>query len=126
MKNTVKEYKGELAIDVDGKTQFLKLPINAICDVEDEMNMGIGEVLEMLDQDSFHLRAVRVLLWGGLNGGKFTCTIEKAGEIMEDLGLHNAGQAISQLVTVTFPTGGSDGAKPEGNGQAVSQTGKTS
>lgn len=126
MKKTVNKFRGETSIEFKGKTRVLKLSVNAICDAENMLGRSIGEILLSLEGSKAKIITLRALLWAALNGGGWDCTVDKAGDVMSELGLKETGAALGEVIKVTFPDA-DEKADEEGNDLAVlKKAGKTS
>ena len=83
----------------------LAFDFNALCLAEDECG-PLGDAMQNMGAGS--LKTIRALFWAGLQKNH-ACSIGQAGEIVQELGIENAGEAIAKGVEAPFakaPKGG--------------------
>ena len=93
-----------------GKTLRLRFGINALCELEEQHDIGMAEIGAKL-QDKPRLGFLRSVFAIGLRDEQPDMTDAEAGEIMTDIGMDQVGDLLGKALTAAFPT-----AKPGGTG----------
>lgn len=96
-------HKGEVTFEAGGKTQTLRLDTNALCSLEEELNIGVGEIGMLLDTGRMTIvrACIRVGLVNG-NGTTASLTPTEAGEIIDEIGYKKALELIGRTLQRTF------------------------
>jgi hypothetical protein len=71
----------EYTFEVKDKTYTLKYDFNAICEIEEEAELGIPE---LMSQKRIGMNTARIVIWGGLMRQKGTMTKQQVGELIQD------------------------------------------
>lgn len=95
--------KGEMAFRAGGQDYVMVLDLNALCEAE-PLAPGIMEGVALNS-----LRAVRAVFWAGLQAKHPDIDQVRAGQIMQALGLKEAGRLIGEGMKLAF------GADSEGD-----------
>lgn len=99
--------KGEIAFDVAGKERVLRLDTNAICTAEEDLDLGIDDIVARLSAG--RLSVVRVLLRAGMVGDPIS--LRDAGELIDEIGARGAIDLLSRALAAAFPPA-KEGARP--------------
>lgn len=68
-------------IEMGGKTRKLRYDFNAIADIEEKADLGIGA---LFSERRAGLHSIRMLVWGGLKWQDKGLTVERAGTLIRD------------------------------------------
>lgn len=110
--------KGEIDFSVEGQPYTLALDLNALCEAE-PFAPGI-----MDGGDLKSLRAIRAVFWAGLRRHHPQLLQEDAGNLMQAIGMKEAGRLIGEGMKLAF--GGGEGAARPPKASGKSGTGKSS
>lgn len=113
-------HKGEVTFEAKGETWTLRYNTNVICSLEDELDMGIEDILERL-QDSPRMSRVRTVFRYGLGD----VSEELAGDLIDEIGIRRAANMFGEAFKRAFPTPGPGGGARPPKGAAAG-TGKRS
>jgi hypothetical protein len=104
-----------VAFEAGGSARLLRYDFNALCRVEDVFGCDINSAIALLSPESGapNMRDVRKLFCAGLGG---VVTLEKAGEIIEELGIEKCVAMIGDAFARAFPSGEAAGEAAAGNG----------
>lgn len=96
-------HKGEVTFEAGGKLQTLRLDTNALCALEEDLNIGVGEMAVLLDggRISVMRACIRVGVVNG-NGTTASMTLEEAGNLIDEIGYQRAMDLISKTLERTF------------------------
>lgn len=113
-------HKGEVAFKDGGKEYKLSFSANALCELEDLMNLGVNEITTRLGQaDKLRIKTVRAVFWAGLTDHHEGITVKEAGEMLTRLTVAKAVELIAEAFTRAFPeAGGEAEARPPKPDQA--------
>lgn len=108
-------HKGEVSFEASGKTWSLRYSTNALCELEDDLDRGIGDVIESL-QTSPRLNMLRAVLRAGLSGHKVNQ--QQAGDLIDELGFDRTRELIGTAFARAFPPveEAGDGERPRKGG----------
>ena len=92
--------------------------VNTLCDLEDEL--GVADLNELLDVfnalgESPSVRKIRTLFFAALKQEHPDMTPAQAGEVISELGLEGAMDALTTALEMAFPDAGESA---EGNAKA--------
>ena len=114
--------RGEVSLELGGKTYLLKFVTNSICDMEEAANLSMAELGARV-QGNPGKRDLRLLLWGGLRKNYPNMTLRQAGELLDDADNALVGEKLGEAFRLAFPDPESGGAEnppqaaaPETNG----------
>lgn len=120
--------RGEVSIEAGGRTLTLRLSTNAIVEAETLLDLSVNEIAASLSEPKrFRLGMARALMWAGLHGAHPEITLFDAGELIGEIGIPAALDALSSSMRTAFPT--QDGKPrpptpgPDGTGSGSSSTG---
>lgn len=106
--------KGEVELVAGDDLYHLRFSTNAICSLEEELDIGINELGEKLsDPRQFRISTFRSIVRSCLTT---PVTIEQAGEIIDKVGIAEVGKAVGLAFQVAFPDAA---AGEQGNGKAA-------
>lgn len=96
--------RGEVALEADGKTYTLRLSVNEIVEIETELGMVLGEIIESVrNEATLRLGTVRAMLWGALREHHPEMSLRDAGDLVAKVGLGVAIAKISETFEAGFP-----------------------
>lgn len=110
-------HKGEVSFEADGKTHTLRLDTNAICSLEDEVGIGILDIMRRMDSGS--MSTLRIAYREALvNGSAERRTLNEVGELIDELGYVQAAALLSKALQFAFPppAEAEDGTNPRRRG----------
>ena len=95
-------HRGEVTFEAGGKNQTLRLDTNAICDLEDQLDLSIVDIGRLLDAGRISI--VRAAFRAGLVNGDGGMTLAEAGDIIDEIGYEQAATHLSKALERAFPT----------------------
>jgi len=99
-------HRGEVALG----DHTLVFSINAICDLEDALGRSITEIgTEM--ETGLSMRTLRAVIWAGLQERHPGTSEKQAGDIISEVGVPAAGEAVSAAFAAAFPQAEAEGKK---------------
>jgi hypothetical protein len=109
--------KGGVQFDANGARYTLIYSTNALCILEDTMQLSVNSVLALMsDPGKARVNDVRTLFWAGLQDHHPDLDQKSVGRIMDAVGgLMGTLDLMLKAVTMAFPQaakGGADGARP--------------
>lgn len=104
-------HKGEVEFEARGETWTLRYSTNAICALEDDLDMGVEDIIERL-QGSPRMSLVRAVFRAGLGD----VSAETAGDLVDAVGFARAAGLIGEAFERAFPNDAP--AQPEANDSA--------
>lgn len=111
--------KGEIAFDAAGSKWTLVYDFNALCTIEEELDVKVDEVGERLNSPSM----IRSIFRIGLAAHHGVMTDLEAGRLIHDMGAPAAAKVIGEAFQAAFPAP-SDAPSAEGNGRRKPGTGR--
>ena len=107
---TANPQRGQMGVEVDGRTLTFAFTTNALCAIEDEFDLADITGLEKVLNDSPSLRTIRKLFRIGLTDLHPEMTDVEAGEIMDAVGgLEPSLELIMRAVEQAFPEAAAKG-----------------
>lgn len=94
--------RGEVGFKAAGKTFTLLMSINALCELEGELDMKV-EALGAAMQGGADLVTVRAIFWAALQDHHPDLDLKAAGKLMTDLGLEASVDLIGKAFAAAFP-----------------------
>lgn len=91
-------HRGEVDLQVGGKTYTIVLDINAICELEQLLGKSVAEI----GRDMGRILNMRAMLWAGLRA-RHQVTLEEVGEILQQAGMQQAVVKIKEAMALAFP-----------------------
>ena len=105
---------GELTFNALGSNFVMVFDFNALCEIEDELDMPVAELQETMQ--SPRMKTVRTIFRIGLGRHHPHVDDVGAGEIIGDIGLQRSADLIGEAFSAAFPQasgeGGTTGARP--------------
>lgn len=96
--------RGEVSFDVDGKTWTMRYSANALCELEDLLDLGTAEIVARLqDPKGVRMKLVRALMWAGLHDRHPEMELSGAGDLISELGFDKATALIGDAAAKAFP-----------------------
>lgn len=105
--------KGEVGFEVEKKRYVLCLDVNAICALEQELDITAAEFGKMLERP-LTLSETRAIFWAGLREHHEALTLRDAGRIIQGLTPARRNELIYEGVSAAFPSAepAKEGAAP--------------
>jgi hypothetical protein len=107
-------HKGDMDVEIDGKTYTLRLDIDAICQLE-----ALGQPLGFATfgaigaaVDAGNVTLLRATMWAALRRHHAEVGMAEAGELIEALGVAETGPLIAKVILLTFPAQEEGAARP--------------
>ena len=98
------KHRGEVELEVDGQTWTLRYSANALCELEDALNLGVAEIVETLQNPKgVRIKTLRALLWAGLRDRHPEMTLAMAGDLLTATGVPTAFEHVGQAIGRAFP-----------------------
>lgn len=106
--------RSEVSFDVQGKTWTMKIGTGAMCEMEDATGKGISELSKELSGDKVKLSLLRMIFWAALQKHHKGTTIEECDDLIDDIGITEAGPLIGRAFQAAFPKAeAKDGKDPQ-------------
>ena len=93
------------------KERDLKFMTNSLIKIEQHFKMPIQKFFEGLKDGSFGLKEIRYLLWAGLVHEDPKLTEEKAGDLMDTVGMTTVAQYVGDALAESFGVSDKDKVK---------------
>jgi len=101
-------HKGEVEFEAGGRTRVLRLDTNAMCELEEEFDLGIMRVLAHLELG--RMTDIRRIFRAALDGKP---SLEDATLIIDEIGGYLAAtDLLEKVVRAAFPTAEANGSRP--------------
>lgn len=94
--------RGAVSFEAGGKSYHIAMTTNAMVAYQDAADETLLHGLGELQKDPSDMRRVRRMVWAGLSHVP-DMTEDKAGDIMDDLGIMEAVNLLSQAANAAFP-----------------------
>jgi hypothetical protein len=105
---------GEVGFEADGKRYTLCFSVNAICELEDALDISFEEIRTFKKKTKLG----RAMFWAAMTDNHPDLTLKDAGKIMAAVGDTRSSELVMQAFSLAFPQVGNvplDGkAKPAG------------
>lgn len=126
--------KGEVAFESGGDRYKLSYSTNALCELEDALNMSVNEIGKLMSTpEKFRMSMVRTIFWAGLIDNHPDFDIKTVGQLLRHVNPSEAIDLISRAFTLAFPEAQGGAARPpqgtpqpDGSGVNSSHPGKPS
>ena len=110
------KHKGEMIVEALGEKWTWRLTTNAMIQVEDLAARPFLAMVAEMSTDDASMRTLRLIIWGCMIEAHPDMTLEKAGEIIDDMGgLEGVAETFVTLQERTFKMSEaveSEGEKP--------------
>lgn len=103
-------HRGEVALICGATTYRLTFTIDALCQLEDRLDLSIVQISERMQQGTPRLSLMRALLWAGLQTHHAPINEVQAGELIGQIGMVNLMGAVLEAMNRAF---GEDETAPE-------------
>ena len=103
--------RGEVSFKAGDATYTLQFSINAICDLEEALDLPVEQIAEMFDGGSVRMRDVRTFIWAGLREHHPDIEEREAGRIATEVGVDAVIEKVGEAFRAAFPE---VDAKPSG------------
>ena len=101
--------RGEVALSAEGGEVILRFTTDALCALEDEMNMGVAEIgRQLASGDGLRISSARQFVRVAMLDHQPDATLKSAGELMDSVGIVNALNAAASAFQKAFPQEGED------------------
>lgn len=110
-------HRGEVTVEADGRTWTLKLGANALIELEQQLGGGLAEKLQ--DEATSKVLIVRSVIWAAARKHHPDITEERAGELIDDIGLTEAMDLVQKLFAFAMGVKTGDGSPPSPNSKAA-------
>ena len=95
--------RGEIAVEALGKTFIMRLGTNQICELEDDLGLGINQIVERLnDPAQMKLGFMRTLVFHAI-GWQGDATKNDAGDLIDAVGMDAIAGKLGEAFTAAFP-----------------------
>jgi hypothetical protein len=108
--------KGEVTVKIDGETFTLVYDFNALCAIEEQLELDVAEMGEAIQSPSKMRSVFRI----GLQAKHGSMTDLEAGNLIYRLGIREAAEAVGQAFQAAFPDPSADTG---GNGTTTKKIG---
>jgi hypothetical protein len=106
--------RGSVAFQVGEKAYTLSFSINALCELEAEMDQPVAKIAKSLeDPENVRMATVRALVWAALRDSHKEIDMKGAGDILEQAGMQECMDAIGKAFTLAFPEAKADANPPK-------------
>lgn len=96
--------RGEVALLVGDQEYKLAFSINAICELEDAMDMPVAKIADRLnDAENIRMSLIRTVVWAALRDHHEDVSAKEAGRIASTVGVPAVMEAIGKAFTLAFP-----------------------
>jgi len=96
--------KGEVPLKAENKEYKLKFTTNALCELEDLLDMGISEILQASLGDILTLKQVRGMLYCAcMEYHREEVSLEFAGQIIDVAGYKETWTAVVNAIAACLP-----------------------
>ncbi len=104
--------RGEVTLAVGDKNYKLAFSVNALCELEDALDMPVAKIGELLN-DSANLRmdTVRKVIWAALRDHHEEIDLKAAGKLATDIPM--VMNKIGEAFQLAFPSGGEKDTRPQ-------------
>jgi hypothetical protein len=90
-----------IEFDALGARHCLRFDMNAICRLEEDFDATVSEIALRLGGEGARMTDLRLAFRAGLGPD---VTLDRAGEIMTEIGASEAGRLIGEAMMLAFPT----------------------
>ncbi len=96
--------RGAVKLLAAGTTYNLSFSVNAICELEEELDKPIAEIIASIQKpDQLRMVSVRALVWAALRDHHEDLAIKEAGLIVTDAGFQVAIEKVGEAIRLAFP-----------------------
>jgi hypothetical protein len=106
-------HRGETTLEIDGVVYRFCFTIDALCALEDGLDLSIVEISDQMRRGVPRLRVIRGLVWAGLMTHHPEVDEQQAGDLIMQATVGALLPAIARALNLAF---GSDEAEVDGEG----------
>ncbi|MCV3209603.1 gene transfer agent family protein [Mesorhizobium sp. YC-39] len=104
-------HRGTVTFEADGAAYTLKFSTNALIELEEALGTGIEKVGSMLaDPNAAKLKTLRLVFWAALTDHHEGMTVKTAGDLIDAIGVAEAGRLVSEAFNTSRAIGKQGGA----------------
>jgi hypothetical protein len=96
-------HRGEVAFKVGERYLKLSFSANALCELEDALDMGIPEVGQLMQAGRLRVKHARALFWASLRDHHSDIDTLGAGKLMTETGIQKAMDAVGLALAAALP-----------------------
>jgi len=82
----------------------LRFPTNALVELEESLNQPLGLLITKMSRGRVSIKELRAFVWAGLMHEMPDIVLEKAGEIIDEVSIPSASEAVVEAINLAFPT----------------------
>lgn len=98
-----------IPFEVGGRSFRMKIGVNAMCDIENSLGRPISSVAEDLQSGVVEMKVIRAIFAASVTP---SITTVEAGDMIDELGMEEAGQLIGPAFMEAFPAADGQTANP--------------
>jgi len=104
------KHRGEINLNVGDRIYTLKFTTNSIVLLEEALGKSVNKI-----GDDVGVKELRAMIWAGLQHNHPEITLDKVGEIIDEIGTEYGFDRINEAISFAFPedVGGNDSKKKE-------------
>lgn len=103
--------RGEVAVEIDGKSWTLRYGTNALCELEDKLAQPINVIMAMLqDREALRIKTIRSVVWAGLREKHPEVTEKDAGDLISAIGFPAMMAKVAEALKAAFPDDPDEGS----------------
>jgi len=95
--------RGEASFDVGGRAYRLKFDWNAAAEFEEAAGRPLSDALLDVAREKLSARALRAMLWAGLQEHHGDVTLKDAGRLIDAMGRREAQRVMGVALRYFFP-----------------------
>jgi len=101
MSNT---HRGDVDVKAGNKIYTLRLSVGALVQLEEHFGLGINQIAQKLSNtENMRLTDWVAVMWAAMRKHQPSATQEQASELIDDLGLEEAINALGRAMQAAFP-----------------------
>lgn len=105
--------KGRVSFEQDGQTFNLRLGINEIVELEDELDKSINEIAAMLgNPEKLRMGVVRSIFRAALKGGGHDMAADQVGELLGSMHMDQTMERLGETFNASFPEAEGESGPP--------------
>ncbi|MBN8959078.1 MAG: gene transfer agent family protein [Rhizobiales bacterium] len=96
-------HRGEVAFKAGERELKLSFSANAMCELEDALDMGIPEVGQLMQAGRLRVKHARALFWAALRDHHSDIDMIGAGKLMTEAGIQKSMDAVAGALAAALP-----------------------
>lgn len=97
-------HRGSVALQVGDRAYTLSFSVNAICELEDALDMPVAGIVNLLNEpERVRMSSVRTIIWAALRDHHDEVDEKAAGEIATEVGVPTVMEKIGEAFSLAFP-----------------------